>query len=62
MLVRSHVIRLNEENSMSERVEAMTVAMEEFVRQDDYQAMVLAAGDDDLLYPLKALDGLDRDE
>lgn len=47
---------------MSERVEAMTVAMEEFVRQDDYQAMVLAAGDDDLLYPLKALDGLDRDE
>ncbi|MBZ5709405.1 hypothetical protein [Nannocystis pusilla] len=39
----------------------MTEAMEEFVRQDDYRAMVLSADDDDLLYPLKALDGLDRD-
>lgn len=47
---------------MSERVEAMTEAMEEFVQQDEYQVMVLSARDDDLLYPLKALDGLDRDD
>jgi tetratricopeptide (TPR) repeat protein len=45
---------------MQARAEAMSEAMEEFVEQDELMTMVLNVSDDDMLYPIKALEGLDR--
>lgn len=45
---------------MQARAEAMSEAMEEFVEQDEFMTMVLNVSDDDILYPIKGLEGLDR--
>lgn len=42
------------------RIETLTDVLEQFVEQDEQRVLVLNASDDDMLYPVAALDGLDR--